>query len=228
MEKINQEQIVTGLSEKDVQKKLASEGYNELPSKRKNGFIFLLFDVVKEPMLLLLIVSGIIYLFLGSIEDALMLVSFIVVVVGITIYQERKTEKALEALKNLSSPRALVIREGKQVNIPGREVVVGDIIVLKEGNRVPADALVFSCANLLIDESLLTGESVPVRKTEVSINKAPDSMRPGGDNIPFVYSGTVIIQGQGLAKVISAGANTEMGKIGKALKSIIDEPTLLQ
>ena len=219
---------MTGLSEKDVQKKLVIEGYNELPSKRKNGFIFLLLSVLKEPMLLLLIISGIIYLFLGSIEDALMLVSFIVVVVGITIYQERKTEKALEALKNLSSPRALVIREGKQVNIPGREVVVGDIIVLKEGNRVPADALVFSCANLLIDESLLTGESVPVRKTEVSINKAPDSMRPGGDNIPFVYSGTVIIQGQGLAKVISAGANTEMGKIGKALKSIKDEPTLLQ
>ena len=113
------------------------------PSKRKNGFIFLLLNVVKEPMLLLLIVSGIIYLFLGSIEDALMLVSFVVVVVGITIYQERKTEKALEALKNLSSPRAFVIREGKQVNIPGREVVVGDIIVLKEGNRVPADAFSF-------------------------------------------------------------------------------------
>jgi Ca2+-transporting ATPase len=115
-------------------------------------------------MLLLLIVSGVIYLFLGSIEDAIMLVSFIVVVVGITIYQERKTEKALDALKNLASPRAFVTRDGKQLNIPGREVVTGDILILKEGNRIPADSIIFSCSNLLVDESLLTGESVPVRK----------------------------------------------------------------
>ncbi len=125
----------------------------------KNKFLFLILNILKEPMLLLLIVCGIIYFILGSMEDALMLVSFIAVVIGITIYQERKTEKALDALKNLSSPRALVIREGIQVNIPGREVVTEDIIVLKEGNRVPADAIVFSCSNLLIDESMLTGES---------------------------------------------------------------------
>jgi Ca2+-transporting ATPase len=135
-----------------------------LQLKKKFGNLYLLLGVLKEPMLLLLIVRGVIYLFLGSIEDAIMLVSFIVVVVGITIYQERKTEKALDALKNLASPRAFVIRDGKQLNIPGREVVTGDILILKEGNRIPADSIIFSCSNLLVDESLLTGESVPVRK----------------------------------------------------------------
>ena len=228
MENQNPEQLVTGLSQTEVQKKLISEGYNEIPSGMKNKFLFLILNVLKEPMLLLLIICGIIYFILGSIEDALMLVSFIVVVIGITIYQERKTEKALDALKNLSSPRALVIRGGKQVNIPGREVVTEDIIVLKEGNRVPADAIVFSCSNLLIDESMLTGESVPVRKQEIEVGSNPEEMRPGGDDLPYVYSGTMIIQGHGHAKVISTGGSTEMGKIGKALKSIKDEPTILQ
>jgi Ca2+-transporting ATPase len=228
MENQNPEQIVNGLSQIEVQKKLSGEGYNEISLGMKNKFLFLILNILKEPMLLLLIICGIIYFILGSIEDALMLVSFIAVVIGITIYQERKTEKALDALKNLSSPRALVIREGMQVNIPGREVVTEDIIVLKEGNRVPADAIVFSCSNLLIDESMLTGESVPVRKQEIEEGKEPVEMRPGGDDLPYVYSGTMIIQGHGLARVISTGGLTEMGKIGKALKSIKDEPTILQ
>ncbi|MCL6087537.1 MAG: cation-translocating P-type ATPase [Actinobacteria bacterium] len=219
---------ISGLSQEEVKKKLKIEGYNELPSRKKYGLFYLLLEVAKEPMLLLLIISGVIYLFLGNIEDAIMLVSFIVVVVGITIYQERKTEKAIEALKNLSSPRALVIRDGRQVNIPGREVVTGDILVLKEGNRVPADAFVFSSSNLLIDESLLTGESIPVRKSEADEDNFSQNIRPGGDDTPFVYSGTMIIQGHGMAKVIATGVNTEMGKIGKALKSIKDETTPLQ
>jgi Ca2+-transporting ATPase len=228
MENQNIEQTVNGLSQIEVQKKLSSEGYNEIPSGMRNKFLFLILNILKEPMLLLLIICGIIYFILGSIEDALMLVSFIAVVIGITIYQERKTEKALDALKNLSSPRALVIRDGTQVNIPGREVVTEDIIVLKEGNRVPADAIVFSCSNLLIDESMLTGESIPVRKQEIEEGSKPVDMRPGGDDLPYVYSGTMIIQGHGLAKVTSTGGLTEMGKIGKALKSIKDEPTILQ
>jgi len=227
LENLNNDEKIIGLSEEEVKNKLKSEGFNELPAKRKFGYLYLLVDVLKEPMLVLLIVCGIIYLILGSIEDAIMLVSFIVVVVGITIYQERKTEKALEALKNLSSPRAIVIRDGKQVNIAGREVVTGDILVLKEGNRIPADSVIFSCSNLLVDESLLTGESMPVRKSE-SGEDVIENMRPGGDDLPFIYSGTLIIQGHGMARVMATGINTEMGKIGKALKSIKDETTPLQ
>ncbi|MFA6549392.1 MAG: cation-translocating P-type ATPase, partial [Candidatus Margulisiibacteriota bacterium] len=148
------------------------------------------------------------------------------VVIGITFYQERKTERVLEALRDLSSPRALVIRDGMQRRIPGREVVREDIIVLREGDRVPADATIIACANLSVNESLLTGESMPVRKSEW--NGKEIEKRTGGDDLPFVYSGTMIVQGHGTAKVTSIGPNTEMGKIGRSLAQISEENTLLQ
>ncbi len=118
---------------------------------------------------------------------------------GITIFQERKTERALEALRDLSSPRALVIRDGEHKRIAGKEVVPGDLIVLSEGDRVPADAELLSCTNLSADESLLTGESVSVRKA-CSDGKA-SMARPGGDDLPFVYSGSLVVQGHGAAVV---------------------------
>ncbi|MFA6384716.1 MAG: HAD-IC family P-type ATPase, partial [Candidatus Omnitrophota bacterium] len=215
-----------GVSEAEAARRINKEGFNELPSQRKKNILHILWEVVREPMLLLLIGCGMVYLFLGSIDDALMLSTFVFVVVGITFYQENKTERALEALRNLSSPRALVVRDGRQRRIAGREVVREDIIILKEGDRVPADSIVLSCSNLSVDESLLTGESVPVRKVdgdEKSIFK-----RPGGDDLPFVYSGTLIVQGRGVAKVAATGGRTEMGKIGKALQSITEEETLLK
>ena len=217
---------ISGLSESDVLRRLASEGYNELPlTKRRNVFDIAL-EVIREPMFLLLITGGVIYLFLGDIREAVMLMSFVIVVMGITLYQERKTERALEALKDLSSPRALVIRDKTRKRISGREIVRGDIIVLAEGDRVPADASLISCTNLSIDESLLTGESVPVLKT--SCGSVEEMGRPGGDNIPFVFSGTLVVQGYGIAEVKSTGVNTELGKIGKALQAVEPEETLLQ
>jgi Ca2+-transporting ATPase len=164
-------------------------------------------------MLLLLLGCGTIYLFMGEPRDAFMLLSFVMVVIGITFYQERKTEKTLEALKNLSSPRALVIRDGKQIRIPGREVVTGDIVMIREGDRIPADARIISCENLSVDESLLTGESVPVLKD---------------DDLPFLYSSSLVVSGRGMAKILATGPHTEIGKIGKSLGSIKEEPTLLQ
>ena len=121
-------------------------------------------EVVREPMFLLLIGASAIYLALGDIREALVLFASVFVVMGITFYQERKTERALEALRELSSPRAQVLRDGDWQSVPGREVVLGDVVRIKEGDRVPADAALFSCNNLTADESLLTGESVPVRK----------------------------------------------------------------
>jgi P-type Ca2+ transporter type 2C len=217
---------IQGVSEAEAVQRIKKEGYNELPSQRKKNIFHILWEVVREPMLLLLIGCGSVYLFLGEFQDALMLLTFVVVVVGITFYQERKTERALEALRNLSSPRALVIRDGQQRRIAGREVVREDIIILKEGDRVPADSIVLSCSNLAADESLLTGESVPVRKAEWDEKEAVK--RPGGDDLPFVYSGTLIVQGRGVAKVSTIGAHTEMGKIGKALQAIVEEDTLLK
>lgn len=218
--------MLVGLSEQEAAKRLQEDGYNELPSQKKRNFLFILGEVLREPMLLLLVGCGLIYLFLGEAKDALMLLTFVIVVVGITFYQERKTERALDALRDLSSPRALVIRDGQQRRIAGREVVRDDLIMLKEGDRVPADAIVLSCSNFLVDESLLTGESVPVRKAEWDGSEV--ARRPGGDDFPFVYSGTLVVQGRGYVKVNFVGVHTEMGKIGKALQGIKEERTLLQ
>ncbi len=216
---------ISGLSESTALSKIKKEGYNELPSQKNKNIFIIFFEVVREPMLLLLIGSGLVYLFLGEPKDALMLLTFVFVVVGITFYQERKTERALEALRNISSPRALVIRDGQQKRIAGRDVVRQDIIILREGDRVPADAVILSCSNLSVDESLLTGECMPVRKAEWDGKEAVK--RPGGDDLPFVYSGTLVVAGRGIAKVASVGINTEMGKIGKALQEIREEDTLL-
>ena len=215
-----------GLSEKQAQENLKKYGFNEIPSQKKRNIFTILLSVVKEPMLLLLIACGLVYLFLGEHHDALMLLSFVFVVVGITFYQERKTERTLEALRDLSSPRAQVIRDGVQKRIAGGQVARDDIIILNEGDRVPADATVLSCSNLSVDESLLTGESVAVRKSEW--DNQDITKRPGGDDLPFVYSGTLVVQGRGIAKVTAIGINTEMGKIGKALQGIKEEDTFLQ
>lgn len=217
---------MTGLTADTVEARLKTDGYNELPSSKKRTFLDTVIEVTKEPMFLLLIAGGAIYLLIGDIEEALMLLGFVFVVIGITIYQERKVERALEALKNLSSPRALVIRDGEARRIPGREVVRGDILLLEEGDRVPADAILISCSNLLVDESLLTGESVPVRKAP----SEQDSVigRPGGDDLPFVYSSTLVIQGHGVAEVTGTGLQTEVGRIGKALTVQGPEKTRLQ
>jgi len=225
---LNKENLnpISGLSEKLALERLKKYGYNEIPSQKKRNIFLIFFSVVKEPMLLLLIGSGLIYLFLGETSDALMLLTFVLVVITITFYQERKTERTLEALRDLSSPRALVIRDGIQKRIAGRQVVMDDIIILREGDRVPADALVLSCSNLLVDESLLTGEAMAVRKSEH--NGKGLVRKPGGDDLPFVYSGTLIVQGWGIAQVNSIGIQTEMGKIGRALSNICQEDTLLQ
>lgn len=218
-----------GLSEAEAREKLKQEGFNELPSTKKRHIFAIALEVVKEPMFLMLVACGTIYLFLGETSDALLLLGFVFVMIGITIYQEGKTERALEALKDLSSPRAQVIREGEHKRIAGREVVVEDLVVLREGDRVPADGVLFWGRNLTVDESLLTGESVAVRKTAVESDPEALTMGfPGGDDLPFVYSGTLVVQGQGVALVKATGIRTEIGKIGKALQTVGQEDTLLQ
>ncbi|MCR4399912.1 MAG: cation-translocating P-type ATPase, partial [Syntrophomonadaceae bacterium] len=216
-----------GLSQAEAERRLREEGFNELPSARPRTLPALVVEVLKEPMLLLLLACGLIYFLLGDAREASVLMSFVLVVVGITLYQERKTERALDALRDLSSPRALVIRDGQRRRIAGREVVRGDLVVLSEGDRVPADGILLAASNLSTDESLLTGESVPVRKEAVREGSA--MARPGGgDGLPYVYAGTVVVQGQGVAEIKATGANTEMGRIGRALHGLDQEETPLQ
>jgi Ca2+-transporting ATPase len=209
---------VTGLSEREAAERLERDGYNELPSSEQRSILHIVFEVIHEPMFILLVASGTIYFFLGDVSEGLMLLSFVVVIITITVYQEQKTERALEALRNLSSPRALVIRDGEQRRIPGREVVTGDLVLLSEGDRVPADGVLLTSTHVSVDESLLTGESVPVRK--VSWRAGMQESRPGGDDQPSLYSGTMVVQGQGLVEVRSTGVRTEMGKIGTVLQTV--------
>ncbi len=217
---------LSGISSSEAQEKLRRDGYNELPSSKKRSVLQIALSVIKEPIFILLVASGSIYFILGDVTEGLVLLSFVFVVMGITVYQEQKTEKAIDALKNLSSPRALVIRDGKQVRVPGREVVEDDIILLAEGDRVPADALLISSNNLMVDESLLTGESVPVRKAVGK--KEEQTWRPGGDDQPYIYSGTLVTQGQAIAIVKATGVKTEMGKIGVVLEKVERDETKLK
>ena len=215
-----------GLSEDDAARRLLAGGYNELPTNENRTFLKLIWNVVREPMFMLLLACGVVYLLLGEPREAVMLLGFVFVVMGITLYQERKTERALEALRDLSSPRALVIRGGERRRIPGREVVQDDLVLVAEGDRVPADGVLLWSSNVSADESLLTGESVPVRKVTWDHKREID--RPGGDDLPFVYSGSLIVHGQGVAKILKTGHRTEMGKIGIALQNVGMEETLLQ
>jgi Ca2+-transporting ATPase len=215
-----------GLSQNEAQGKLKEFGYNELPSAKPKSVFRIIFDVIKEPMLILLVSCGTLYMLIGDFGEGLMLLASILIVIAISFFQEKKTERALDELRDLSSPRALVIRDGKETRIAGREVVVKDIVVLQEGDRVPADAFVLTSTNLQTDESLLTGESVAVSKTVWDGKK--EFGLSSENAMSCVYSGTLIVRGHGIAEVAATGTGTEMGKIGKLLHGLDDEPSLLQ
>ena len=226
-ERIKIEQL-QGLTAKEAEARLIREGYNELPAQKKRSAFYIFFEVLREPMLLLLVGAGVIYFLLGERSDAVMLSLFTFFIIGITFYQERKTERALEALRNLSSPRALVLRDGVQRRVAGREVVRGDVLIINEGDRVPADAVVLTSGNLMVDESMLTGESLSVSKLEWDGNADLDERCPGGDNSPFIYSGTLIVRGHATARVLATALETQMGKIGKSLQEIKESEPLLK
>ncbi len=213
-----------GLSQIEATTRLAAEGPNELPKGKRRSPLRIIFDVLQEPMLALLLAGGVVYLLLGNREEALILLAFACLSVGITVVQEARTERVLEALRDLTSPRALVIRDGQRQRISGREVVRGDVIVLAEGDRVPADAALTDAQDLAADESLLTGEAVPVRKLAGVATEA----RPGGEDQPMVYSGSLIVRGTGVACVTATGKASEIGKIGTSLGQLETETPHLQ
>ncbi|MGC8659419.1 MAG: cation-translocating P-type ATPase [Desulfomonilaceae bacterium] len=214
------------ISELQAKMLLEAQGYNELPSSRRRTVWDIALKVIREPMFVLLVGCGIIYLLLGNAKEAAILLGFVIVVMGITLKQEKKAERALESLRDLSSPRALVIRDNELRRIPGREVVCGDLTVLSEGDRVPADGVLLYSLNLMVDESILTGESAPVGK--VSGDDNCQMKTAGGDGIACVYSGTMVVQGKGIARVRAVGVNTEIGKIGKTLQRLKTTETKVQ
>ncbi|HEY5373721.1 MAG TPA: cation-transporting P-type ATPase, partial [Polyangiaceae bacterium] len=204
-----------GLSPAEVIERREQQGFNELPTSRRRGVLGDILNLLREPMSLLLLICGGIYAAVGDRQEAFMLLGFVVFIMALTLFQERKTGRALEALRDLASPRALVIRDGQRTRIAGRELVEGDLIVLGEGDRVPADAVVLEASHVAADESLVSGESVPVRKS--AWDGALAFARPGGEDLPFIYAGTLITGGAGIARVHATGPRTEIGRIGASL-----------
>lgn len=216
-----------GLSDAEAAARLKAEGPNELPRTESRTAFRILLEVLREPMLTMLLGGGVIYLLLGDAKEALVLLVFACLSILITAIQETRTERVLEALRDLTSPRALVIRDGAARRIAGREVVRGDAIILGEGDRVPADAIVRSAIDLQADESLLTGESIPVRKL-AQAGSLSGEQRPGGDDLPMVFSGSLIVRGSGVAEVVATGQGTEIGRIGHSLAGLDAAPPRLQ
>jgi len=212
-----------GLSSAEARARLARDGPNEIAETKRRGLAALAGEILREPMVLLLVATGAIYFALGDPAEAAILLASIAAVIAISLLQSRRTERSLEKLRDLASPRARVIRDSSQTRIAGREVVRGDLLIVSEGDRVAADAEIRWLSNLSIDESLLTGESVPVAKREA----APDASSPA-DPAGRVFAGTLVVSGQGLAEVTATGPATEMGRIGQALGTIKEERSPLQ
>lgn len=211
-----------GLTENAARQRLAQDGPNELPASQPHNLLRLMGKVVLEPMFLLLLACGGVYMALGDMHEALMLLAFVFVVMGISFVQQRRTERSLAALRDISSPRALVLRDGRAVRIAGRELVNGDIVLLVEGDRVPADLQLVESSNLTIDESMLTGESVPVMKHAES-----GAGLPGGV-ASLAHAGTLVTQGTGRGLVTATGARSTLGRIGMSLGHLGDKSTPIQ
>jgi Ca2+-transporting ATPase len=197
-----------GLTLNDAASRRAADGPNELPTARGRSPWRVLAGVFREPMLALLLACGAVYVLLGNKAEAAMLLAFVAVVIGITVLQEERAERTLENLRRLTAAQAFVVRSGQRVRIPARDVVCGDLLVLVEGDRIAADGVMLSSTSVLVDESLLTGESLPVPK---SISEP-------------VYSGTMVVRGEGAARVLAIGARTRIGAIGSALRNVKQEP----
>ncbi|MCW1381589.1 cation-translocating P-type ATPase [Novosphingobium sp. KCTC 2891] len=218
---------MAGLSATQVRERLARDGPNELPRQKKRPPWRIALDVLREPMLAMLLVAGGAYLLLGETSEALILIVFAGFSVAVTIVQEARTENVLDSLRDLSAPRALVIRDGETVRIPGRDVVEGDILLLDPGDRIAADALLIEARELESDESLLTGESVPVRKRPAGPGDAGGA-EPGGDDKPQVYAGAIVTHGSGTARVMATGPRSRIGAIGRSLAAMDTEAPRLQ
>ena len=203
----------SGLDDAEAARRLVSDGPNTLARDARRGFLRLVFETLREPMFLMLFACGGIYLALGDLQEALTLLACVVLVSAITIVQASRTEKAVAALREFSSPRALVIRGAQRKRIAGAEVVRGDLVLLSEGDRVPADAGVREAMNLAVDESLLTGESVPVDKL-------------AGEG--RVFAGTLVVRGHALTEVSATGPRSELGQIGASLAELTPAPSRVQ
>ncbi|MBI5268885.1 MAG: cation-translocating P-type ATPase [Burkholderiales bacterium] len=233
----------TGLSSAQAARRLAQDGPNALPGGGGRSLAAIAIETLREPMFLLLLAAGVLYLAFGDLQEGLTLFGFVVVTLTLTLVQEGRTERAIEALRGLTSPRARVVRDGQVQRIASEHVVRGDLLILAEGDRVPADALLITADGVSVDESMLTGESVPVGKRAADAAEqagtspawaataaapARPARRPGGDDQAVVFAGTLVVAGHAQARVTATGAHSEIGRIGAALGTLATERTPLQ
>ncbi|WP_434565420.1 calcium-transporting P-type ATPase, PMR1-type [Thermoanaerobacterium thermosaccharolyticum] len=217
--------VNNGLSTEEAKKRLEKYGPNNLSEKKKRTVLSMLLDQFKDYMVIILIIASIVSLFLGEITDAVIILFIILLNAFLGMIQENNAEKSLESLKKLSAPVSRVLRDGKVIEIESQYLVPGDVVFLEAGNFVPADGRIIESANLKIDESALTGESIASEKIA---GKLSDKNLNIGDRINMVYMGTVVTYGRGLFVVTETGMDTEMGKIAKMLDNEDKVKTPLQ
>ncbi|ALN88623.1 HAD ATPase, P-type, IC family protein [Lysobacter capsici] len=210
-----------GLTTAQALLRLHDDGPNLLPQPDRRNVLHVVLGVLREPMLLLLVAAAGIYLLLGDAREAVVLTASVALVVGLTFYQDYRSERALQALRDLSSPQARVLRDGDVRQIASSELVVGDVILVAEGDRVPADARLLDDGDLMLDESMLTGESVPVRRFAASAS-------PTEPDLNVVRASTLVVRGHSKAQVVAVGDRTAVGQIGAALRALRPPRTPMQ
>jgi Ca2+-transporting ATPase len=214
-----------GLSNQEAQRRLAEYGPNELQAAHRISPWTLFLQQFKNVLIIILLVATVISAFLGHEIEAIAIAVIVLLAVLLGFVQEYRAERAIEALRQMAAPTASVLRDGQEVEIPARELVPGDVIILRAGDKIPADARLIEAVNLQIEEAALTGESVPVEKTTAPLD-SPNP--PLGDRINIAYAGTAATYGRGRAVVVATGMNTEFGKIAKMLETVETGRTPLQ
>ncbi|WBY01663.1 HAD-IC family P-type ATPase [Ramlibacter tataouinensis] len=214
-----------GLTTAQARARLLRQGPNEVEAPRRR--LAWLAEVGTEPMFLLLLAAAGLYLLIGEPADGLLLAFFACMTVGLVLWQRRRSDRALASLRSLAAPLARVLRDGQVSRVPAVELVPGDWILLAEGDRIPADAELVDSVGLAVDESLLTGEALPVGK-RAAREPAAEPGVPGGDDTPFVFAGTLAVAGHGTARVLATGRATQIGRIGRSLAGIDRAATPLQ
>jgi Ca2+-transporting ATPase len=219
---------MAGLSSEEAARRLAEYGPNAPPRPPPSDVFVIVLRTLREPMFFLLVAAALLYLFLGDLGEGLFMVAGAGMSIALVVFQELRSERALEALNRLAEPMAFCLRDGERRHIPARDLVPGDLVFVAEGERLPADAVLISGDALMVDESILTGEAAPVTKTLATIGEALAFPDPGGDFTPFLYAGAMIVRGTGVAETTRTGPRTALGRVGASLAAIDPEPSPLQ